>query len=88
MNPALVENNFKYFLATTLKKCKVIKYEYVSKLYNGGLLLFLVLFIFMFLYFRYKGRLSNAEIKEKEKKKEQYILSRIKNYQDEKKIRG
>ena len=69
MNPSLVENNFKYFLANTLKKCKVIKYEYVSKLYNWGLLTFLLLFIFMFLYFRYKGKLSNAEIKEREKKK-------------------
>jgi Ca2+/Na+ antiporter len=84
MNPSLVENNFKSFLTTTLKKCKVLKFEHVSKLYNWGLLLFLLLFIFLFLYFRYKGKLSNAEIKEREKKKEQYILSRIKNYQDDK----
>lgn len=84
MNPTLVENNFKFFIANTLKKCKMLKFEYVSKMYNCGLLLFLILFIFIFLYFRYKGRLTNTEIKEKEKKKEQYILSKIKNYQDEK----
>lgn len=84
MNPNLVETGFKYFLVNTLKKCKIAKFEYTSKLYNWGLLLFLTLFIFLFLYFRYKGKLSNSEIKSRQQKKEQYILSKIKNYQDEK----
>ena len=62
----------------------MIKYEYTSKLYNWGLLAFLVTFLLTILYFRYKGRVTEKELKERERKKEQYILSRIKNYQDEK----
>ena len=84
MNPNLVESGFKYFLSNTLKKCRIVKYEYISKLYNWGLLLFLTVFIFLFLFFRYKGKLSITEIKARQTKKEQYILSKIKNYQDEK----
>ena len=84
MNPNLVENGFKYFLNTTLKKCKIVKFEYVSTLYNWGLLIFLVLALFIFLFFRYKGKINEEELKERERKREQYILSRIRNYQDEK----
>ena len=40
--------------------------------------------IFVFLYISYKGKLSEEELKEREKKKEQYVLTRIKNYQDDK----
>ena len=84
MDPNLVEHGFKYFLNNTLKKCKIAKFEYMSNLYNWGLLAFLCLFISGFLFFKYKGKISDEELQERERKREQYILSRIKNYQDEK----
>lgn len=82
--PILVENGFKYFINESLKNCKKIKQEYFNNLYNAGLFLFLVVLIFLILFVKYKGRLTKEEIKKREKVKEQYVLERIKNYQDDK----
>ena len=84
MDPFLVEGGFKYFINESLKSCKKIRQEYINNVFNISLFLFLILGIFLFLYIKYKGRLTKEEIKERERKKEQYILTRIKNYQDDK----
>jgi hypothetical protein len=84
MNPLLVEGGFKQFINQSLKHCRTIRQEYINNVFNLSLLFFLILGIFAFLYYNYKGKLSEEEMKEREKKKEQYILTRIKNYQDDK----
>jgi len=82
--PILVENGFKYFINESLKNCKKIRQEHINNVYNIGLFLSLIILVFLFLFVKYKGRLTKEEIKQRNKKKEQYILERIKNYQDDK----
>ena len=83
-NPSLVEYGFKSFLNESLRKCNKVKQEYKNNIYNIGLFIFLVFCIFLFLFIKFKGKLTTEEMKENEIKKQQYILSRIKNYQDDK----
>lgn len=83
MNP-LVENGFKYYLVENLKNCKKIRQKYINNIYNVGLLIFLAGGIFIFLFIKYKGKLTQEEIQKRNIQKEQYILSRLKNYQDDK----
>jgi len=84
MDPSLVEGGFKYFINESLRHCKKIRQEYINNIFNISLFLFLIIGIILLLYFSYKGKLSEEELKERERKKEQYILTRIKNYQDDK----
>jgi len=53
-------------------------------MFNAGLLLFFILVLAGILIYKYKGKLTPAEKKQREMQKRQYILSTIKNYQDEK----
>lgn len=83
-HPFLVEGGFKYFINESLRSCKRVKQEYINNIFNISLLIFLIGGIFAFLYIKYKGKLTEEDIKLREKKKEQYILARIQNYQDDK----
>ena len=82
--PQLTEPGMKYFINETLRQCR----DFKNKYHNGMLnLLLFVGFIFILgsvLIYKYKGRLTPAEKIEKEKQKQQYILSKIKNYNDAK----
>ncbi len=44
------------------------------------------LFISILLYMKYKGKPSPEELEEKDRQKKCYILEKIKNYQDAKRI--
>lgn len=82
--PLLVEPGVKYFLNETLKQCKTFKEKHQNTLFNVSMF---VLFIFIFgilLIYKYKGKLTDEEREEKEMQKNQYILSKIRNYQDAK----
>lgn len=80
---SLVEVGFKHHLIENLKNCKKIRQLYTNNIYNIGLFMCLVVFLLLFLFIKYKGRLTEEEIKRRNKVKEQYILTRIKNYQDD-----
>ena len=82
MEPVLIENGFKYYLNESLKNCRIAKQRYMNNMYNIGLFVFLIVGVFLVLFFKFKGKLTEKEREEKEKVKQQYILSRIKNYQD------
>ena len=84
--PSLVEPGVKYFLRETLKQCKDFKDKYNNTIYNIGLLVFFLLVLFGILVYKYKGKLTPVEMEKKEWDKKQYILSKIKNYQDAKRI--
>ena len=84
--PLLVEPGVKYFLHETLKQCKVYKEKYNNYLYNAGLLIFFIFILGAILLYKYKGKLSEEEVEQKEREKKQYILSKIKNFQDAKRI--
>ena len=82
--PILVEPGVKYFLNTTLKQCKDFKEKYHNVVFNiGGFLLFIVVLAGILIY-KYKGKLNTSEKRQLELQKQEYILSKIKNYQDAK----
>jgi len=84
--PTLVEPGVKYFLKETLKQCKEFKNKYNNLLFNIGLCVGFFLILGLVLLYKYKGKLTPVEKEEKNKEKQQYILTKIKNFQDAKRI--
>lgn len=84
--PKLTEPGVKYFLHQTLKQCHVARDNFHNMVFNIGLFIgFLIILGFILLY-KYKGKLSPVEVAQKNKEKQQYILSKIKNFQEAKRI--
>lgn len=84
--PVLVEPGVKYFLSETLKECKDFRLRYNNILYNVGLFVFFLLILGGVLLYKFKGKLTPQEKSKKNSEKQQYILSKIKNFQDAKRI--
>ena len=82
--PKLIELGAKSFIAHSLKQCNEYKQKYFNIVLNILVLLIFILVLVGLLFFRYKGKLSDAEKQQKEVEKEQYIMSKIKNYQNDK----
>jgi hypothetical protein len=85
-NPILVEPGVKYFLKETLKQCHQYKESHNYILLNVALLSAFVFILILILIIKFKGKLTPKEIEIKENENKQYILSKIKNYQDTKLI--
>jgi hypothetical protein len=84
--PKLTEPGVKYFLHQTLKQCHVARDNFHNMVFNIGIFIgFLIILGFILLY-KYKGKLSPVEVAQKNKEKQQYILSKIKNFQEAKRI--
>lgn len=84
--PTLVEPGVKYFLKETLKQCKEFKNKYNNLLFNIGLCVGFFFILGLVLLYKYKGKLTPVEKEQKNKEKQQYILTKIKNFQDAKRI--
>jgi hypothetical protein len=84
--PTLVEPGVKYFLKQTLKQCREFKDEYNNLLFNIGIGCLFFFIVGTILFIKYKGKLTPVEKEKKNKQKQQYILSKIKNFQDAKRI--
>ena len=82
--PILIEPGVKYFIGETLKQCHSFKEQYKNMIFNVGLLVFFLIILGILLLYKYKGKLTPEEIEQKELNKKQYILSKIRNYQDAK----
>lgn len=80
--PTLVEPGVKYFIRETLKKCNGYKETYKNQIFNIGVFLALVIVVGIILMFRYKGKPSPEEAAQKDREKKQYIISKIRNFQD------
>ena len=80
----LTEPGVKYFINETLKKCHIFKEQYQNMIFNIGLLVVFFIILGILLLYKYKGKLTTEEIEQKEQLKKQYILSKIRNYQDAK----
>ena len=85
-NPVLIEPGIKYFLNETLKQCKDFKNKYNNLLINVCLLLAFFIVLGAILLYKYKGKLTPVEKDIKNRNKQQYILSKIKNFQDAKRF--
>jgi len=82
--PSLTEPGVKYFINTTLKNCRDFKNKYYNILLNVGLIGLFILLVCFVLLVKYKGKLTPHEKELKNREKQQYILSKIKNYQNAK----
>jgi septal ring-binding cell division protein DamX len=82
--PRLTEPGIKYFLNETLKQCHRFREQYQNMMFNIGLLILFIVVLGILLVYKYKGKLTPEEIEQNESIKKQYILSKIKNYQDAK----
>ena len=82
--PILIEPGIKYFLNETLKQCRLFKEKYNNTLFNITVLILFILILGVTLIIKYKGKLTPSEKEQKEDEKKQYILSKIRNYQQDK----
>ena len=80
--PNLTEPGAMYFLRASLLKCGEFKNKHYNLVFNVSVFTALVCIISLVLYFKYRGRLSKHEQEIKENKKREYVMSKIKNYQD------
>ena len=84
IRPMLTEPGVKYFINETLKQCHQFKEKYHNINFNIGLLVVFFIILGILLLYKYKGKITPEEIEQKEVQKKQYILSKIRNYQDAK----
>lgn len=82
--PMLTEPGVKFFLNETLKQCHLFKEKHNNMMINISLLIGFFIILAILLLYKYKGKLTNEEIEERELQKQKYILSKIKNFQDDK----
>lgn len=82
--PTLTEPGVRYFLNQTLKQCHVIKNNFHNTIFNIGLFIAFLIILGLILLYKYKGRLTPIELERKNKEKQQYVLSRIKIFQESK----
>ena len=80
----LTEPGVTFFINETLKQCHSIKESYKNTIINIWLFVFFLIVLGILLVYKYKGKLTQQEIEEKEMQKKQYILSKIRNFQDAK----
>ena len=82
--PMLTEPGVKYFINETLKQCHKFKEKHQNMIFNIILLVSFFIILGILLLYKYKGKLTPEEIEERDIIKKQYILSKIKNFQDAK----
>ena len=82
--PALIEPGVKYFLNETLKQCHSYRIKYNNIILNISLAIGFFILLGSILLFKYKGKLTPLEKEIKNREKKEYILSKIKNFQDSK----
>jgi len=83
-SPVLVEPGVRYFLNDTLKQCYLFKEKYNNIIFNISLFILFLIILGAILIIKYKGKITPEEKEEKDQEKKQYILSKIKNYQQSK----
>jgi hypothetical protein len=86
IKPQLTEPGVKYFLHNTLKQCHIIREKFHNLVFNVGMLIAFFIVLALILLYKYKGKLTPIELQQKNKQKQQYILSKIQNFQQAKRI--
>jgi hypothetical protein len=82
--PTLTEPGVRYFLNQTLKQCHIIKNNFHNTVFNIGLFIAFLIVLGLILLYKYKGKLTPVELERKTKEKQQYVLSKIKIFQEAK----
>jgi hypothetical protein len=82
--PKLTEPGVKYFLHQTLKQCHIARDNFHNMVFNIGLFIAFLIILGLILLYKYKGKPTPVEMAQKNKEKQQYILSKIQNFQQAK----
>ena len=83
--PHLTEPGVKYFLNQTLRQCHAVRIQYNNLIVNLGLFIAFAFILGTILLFKYKGKPTPREKAANDRKKQQYILSKIQQFQENKK---
>lgn len=81
--PRLIDESAKYYLDGALKKSHQIRTKYHRIIWNGGLVFAFVFIAGAFLYYRYTHRPTKAEANYKLIQDQEYVLSKIRWFQEE-----
>lgn len=81
--PQLVEPGVMYFLNNTLKQCHEFKVTHYNTLANICMFILFVVGLSLLLLYRYKGKPTFEEVARREFENQQYILSKIRNFQED-----
>ena len=79
--PRLIEPGVKNFLYSTLQQCHDRKELFYAWVFNAVLLIVIVLVLGSILYYCRKQKLTPYEQSEKERRDQEYVLSKIRQYQ-------
>jgi hypothetical protein len=85
--PRLIEPNVKNYLFDTLHRCHIHKTTIHSWMFNISIFLIFVFVIGSVLYFCRKRKLTPYEKEDKMRKEQDYVLSKIRQYQMDQKAR-
>jgi hypothetical protein len=83
-NPKLIEPGIKNYLYTTLNRCHSNRVQIYTTMLNIIVVVIFIAVVGITLYYCYKRKLSPNEQYQKMMKEQEYILSKIRFYQDEK----
>jgi hypothetical protein len=83
--PRLIEPNVKNYLYSTLQQCHDKKEVIYGWLFNTSIFIVIVVVVGSVLYFCRKSKLTPYELSEKQRKEQEYIVSKIRQYQSVKK---
>jgi hypothetical protein len=86
-NPRLIENSARNYLYQTLQKCHTNRVSIYYYVLNIGVFLLFVGVFGLALYYCSKQKLTEYEKQQKLLKDQQYVLSKIRYYQEDKKER-
>ena len=86
--PNLIEPGMKYFIKSSLKNCNDYRNNYKNYIINIILLLIFLVILGILLLIRFKGKLTPIEKENKMNQQKKYILSKIKQLQDVKRIKN
>jgi ribosomal protein S24E len=87
IHPRLIENSAKNYLFQTLQKCHTNRVSIYYYALNFGVLLFFISIVGFVLYYSSKQKLTEYEKQQKLLKDQQYVLSKIRYYQEDNKER-
>jgi len=80
-HPRLIEPNIKNYLYSTLQQCHNRKELFYTYVFNSVLFITIILVVGSILYYCRKRKLTPYELSEKQYKDQEYILSKIRQYQ-------
>jgi hypothetical protein len=81
--PKLIDPSAIYYLDGALKKSHEIRVKYHRIIWNAGIAFTFFFAVAAFLYYRYKSRPTQAEANYKLIKDQEYVLSKIRYFQEQ-----